>query len=146
MIELNKAASEAALEAGARAATDITGFGLAGHAREMADAGGVTIEITLSEVPLLHGVESLIDRKNYTGANEKTRAALGDAVQVADDADGALLPIIFDPQTSGGLLVAIPEGRLEALMERCAYAGVDSATVIGRVREREGGVAVMVGR
>lgn len=144
MIELNKAACQAAIAAGVSAATDITGFGLAGHARELAEASGVTIQISLSDLPLLQGVESLIDRKNFSGANEKNQEALRSAIQIADDVNQSILPIIYDPQTSGGLLIAIPDHRLESLMERCAYSGVENATVVGRVCEREGKTAIVI--
>ena len=136
MIALNRDAAAAAVEAGASAATDISGFGLAGHGCEMAQASGVSMEIQLSDIPFLPGVESLLDKKNYTRATTQTREALGDSVRFADEVDASLHALMFDPQTSGGILVAIAEDRLESLMERCAYAGVDAATVIGRVVEK----------
>lgn len=137
MATLNKAASEAATTHGAHAATDITGFGLAGHATEMAESSGVTIEIELSRLPVLPGVLVLIkaggnrnrataSNREYTGAKTKTDSA----------ADESLVDLAFDAQTSGGLLLSVPQDRAAALMEQALRSGAPIATMIGRVTER----------
>ena len=130
MIALNRAASETAVAHGARASTDITGFGLAGHALEMARASEVTLSIDLDRVPLLPGVPELMQGDNRTRANETNQA------HVALDAtlpDHPRLDALFDPQTSGGLLIAIAGDRVEALVSALHDAGDTVATIIGAV-------------
>lgn len=139
MTLLNRAASEAAVELGVRGATDITGFGLAGHAVEMAEASGVTLVIELSRLPVLPGAESLTGRENYTGANEPNRAFVGNRMRV-EAGSHARVPLLFDPQTSGGLLVSVEVSRAEEFVRR---VGAPSA-IVGRVEER-GEVALRVG-
>jgi selenide,water dikinase len=133
MTQLNKAASEIAMALGARAATDITGFGLAGHAIEMADASGVTIAIELSKLPLLAGAEELARAGNRSRANTSNREFTGARTRVADGVDAVRLEFCFDPQTSGGLLIALPPRRAAELVERCHAAGASATRVIGSV-------------
>lgn len=127
MTMLNRAASEAAVEMGVLGATDITGFGLAGHAVEMAEASNVTLVIELSRLPVLPGVESLIVRENYTGANEPNRAFTSDRLRT-EVGSHPRMPLLFDPQTSGGLLVSIAADRAEAYVRR-----VGQSSIIGHV-------------
>lgn len=131
MIALNKDASEAAVALGARSATDITGFGLAGHALEMAQASGVTLEIELGALPALPGAMELAVPENHSGATATNRAYVGDQIELPDGA-GARAELLFDPQTSGGLLVAIEPARAPELVVRLGAP----AAVIGRVIER----------
>lgn len=134
MVALNAVASAAAVELGASAVTDITGFALAGHACEMAEASHVTIEIELAKLPLLPGAKELAVKANYTRAiasnREHTagRTELGGGVEASD-----LLPFMFDPQTSGGLLVALPAGQAGEFIQRCRTGGATYAAVVGRV-------------
>jgi len=136
MVALNATASAAAVELGASAATDITGFGLVGHGCEMAEASNVTIEIELSKLPLLPGAKELAVKANYTRAiasnreHTESRTTLGEGVAESD-----LLPFMFDPQTSGGLLVAIAPGEAGEFVQRCRGGGATYAAVIGRVSE-----------
>ncbi len=136
MVQLNKAASEAAMEIGARAATDVTGFGLAGHAMEMADASGVTVRIELSKMPLLPGAEELARAGNQSRANHSNREFTTAQTRVEAGVDATRLEFCFDPQTSGGLLVALPPDRAAQLVERCHAAGALAARVIGSVQAK----------
>jgi selenide,water dikinase len=133
MVQLNKAPSEIAMELGARAATDITGFGLAGHAIEMAEASGVTITIELSKLPVLPGAEELARAGNRSRANVSNREFTAARTRVTDGVDSVRLEFSFDPQTSGGLLIALAPQRAAQLVERCHAAGASATCVIGSV-------------
>ena len=136
MISLNKEASEVAVSLGVRAATDITGFGLAGHGLEMAAASEVTIELELSKLPILPGAEELAIQGNRTRANPTNRAHVEPSMKLECDAKDAKLEFLFDPQTSGGLLVAIDATRAEEYVTQCHAGGIDAAAIVGRVVEK----------
>ncbi len=138
MIALNDAASRAAVELGASAATDITGFGLAGHAREMADASNVTIRIDLEKLPLLPGALELSRAGNLTGANKPTERYLGDRLRFERDSlkESDRAKFLFDPQTSGGMLIAIARERVEQLVKHCLSDGCTQTAVVGEVSAR----------
>lgn len=105
MSHLNREASEKALAAGARCATDITGFGLAGHLFNVARSSGVGVEIDSAALPLLPRVKELVERKNLTGGSKKTRAHLADNLTFADSVPDWMREVVVDPQTSGGLAI-----------------------------------------
>ena len=138
MTRLNAAASRAALAAGAICATDVTGFGLLGHASHVARASGVAVAITVRDVPVLEGAREAWGRGARTGGAERNAAYLADRVDwgAASDADRAILT---DPQTSGGLLVALPEASRADYLSR-----VPGATVIGDIRPRGGREILLV--
>ncbi len=144
MIALNRAASEAAVELGVKAATDITGFGLAGHALEAAEASGVTLHFELDSLPLLDGALDLARAGNRTRANPTNRAHVEPKLRLDSVAsDDVRLEFLFDPQTSGGLLVAVAPDRVDALIEGCRSRGVDSAAAIGMVTEKSSAAIVV---
>ena len=136
MVQLNRAASEAAMHLGARAATDVTGFGLAGHAMEMADASGASISIELSKLPLLPGAEELARAGNRSRANTSNREFTSPHTRVDVEVDATRLEFCFDPQTSGGLLVALPPDRATELVARCRVHGALAACAVGSVQAR----------
>ena len=143
MTMLNRGAAEAiaALEAGAvRACTDITGFGLAGHASEMAAASGVTLRIDAASVPVIEGAEALA-AANVPGGGRTNETHFGARVTAAAGIAADRLLVAYDPQTSGGLLIAVQPAHLEALREGLLAAGA-GAWVIGRVEAAAGGVHV----
>lgn len=127
MRRLNAVAGRAALAVGAQCATDVTGFGLLGHASHIARASGVTIECAASRVPLLPRARELAAAGVRTGGAERNDAFLANRVQwgATTDIDHALL---VDAQTSGGLLVALPRAAADEYLSR-----VDGAVEIGRV-------------
>ena len=135
MATLNRAACEAMLSAGASAATDVTGFGLVGHARELADASGVTLEIAVLDVPLIEGALSAIEKGLAPGGLFSNQHYYTAFVESRTRADGRTVELMYDPQTSGGLLVALPEGSLSAFDDALSARGGES-WVIGRVVER----------
>jgi selenide,water dikinase len=135
MATLNKAASESMLEAGANAATDVTGFGLVGHGSEMANASGVTLEIAVSDVPLVAGARSFIEKGLAPGGLFSNQHYYSAVVESRTEADGRTVELMYDPQTSGGLLIALPSGTLDTFESAMSARG-ESSWVIGRVIER----------
>lgn len=116
MVALNRAASRAALDAGLHAATDITGFGLAGHAHEMAERSGLGIRIDASSVALLPSARTFAERGVTFGGLERNTAFYGadGRVRFGDAIDDATRRLMLDPQTSGGLLVGVPAAHAGA--------------------------------
>jgi selenide,water dikinase len=133
MAQLNKIGADVAAEVGAHAATDITGFGLVGHAGEMALSSGVTIEIELSKLPLITGVTQLVEAGYKTRASTTNRTAAEPILRIEGRPDPLRLEIVFDAQTSGGLLLSVPEASAEKLLDSAREAGAAHSAVIGRV-------------
>ena len=131
MLTLNRAACEAMLEFNVHGCTDVTGFGLIGHAREMAAASGVTLEIDSARVPLLPGALDAIRAGGVSKGLRNNREFAECAVAAPAGMDPALLELLYDPQTSGGLLITLPEPDATALELR-----LPAARRIGRVTER----------
>jgi selenide,water dikinase len=132
MVASNRAAARAAVEAGLHAATDITGFGLAGHAHEMADAAGVGIRIRMSAVPLLPGALAHAPGTSFGGLERNQAHFLTGGRVTLDLKDDALRTLALDPQTSGGLLVGVPAQHAEAWDRACVTHKV-TASRIGEV-------------
>jgi selenide, water dikinase len=120
MTTLNQAAARAALAAGARACTDVTGFGLVGHAQEMALAGAVGLRITLNSLPLLQGARRYAVAGHTPGGLVRNRDYFSPQVSAAPNLDPVLLDLVYDPETSGGLLLALTPGRVEAFRSALA--------------------------
>jgi len=134
MRTLNRRASEVmmAAESGSvHACTDITGFGLAGHASEMAAASGVTLEIEAARIPIFDGVVTIAD-VNRSGGMGSNREHFGPGVR-ADGIAAAIETVLYDPQTSGGLLISVSSSHADALASALDAAGV-RASRIGLVR------------
>ena len=134
MRTLNKAAAEAMAGLPVHGCTDITGFGLIGHATEMAQASGVTLELDAAAIPVFAGIEALV-AANRSGGLSSNRAHFADRAHLASPEAEALGDLLFDPQTSGGLLVAVGAGEADAAAARFATAGVP-AVRIGRAGSR----------
>src|SRR5690242_2688926 len=108
MMTPGKYAAEAIAKFQVKGATDVTGFALLGHAWEMACASNVTIEIESERVPLINGALELASAGMLTGADKTNREYVGDDVSMAKGLDPNLMKLLYDPQTAGGLLLAIP--------------------------------------
>jgi selenide,water dikinase len=121
MAQLNRIPSVAAMRHGVRAATDITGFGLVGHAAGIARESGLTLEIRASDLPLLPGALDLAPRFQ-PGGLKANRLQFGPAARIADGIAPALAALLFDPQTSGGLLLLVPEPSAAAVLEELPHA------------------------
>lgn len=136
MAALNAAASQAAVAVKAHAATDITGFGLAGHANEMAEASGVTVVLRVADLPLLAGAEALAKSGNKTRASATNRTFATASLRIEDRVDELRLEFVFDAQTSGGLLVSVPEDRVDEFMDKAIAEGAPIAQIVGHVEAR----------
>jgi selenide,water dikinase len=115
MATLNDQSCAAMVAAGARACTDVTGFGLVGHGRNIAAASGLTLRIETARVPLFGDVLELARRGLNSGGAKRGRTALAPEVSIAPGLEDALVNLMFDAETSGGLLIAIPPGSAAAL-------------------------------
>jgi selenide,water dikinase len=136
MIELNAGARDAMVDVGVSAATDITGFGLAGHAYELAEGSNVTLVIELNSFPLLPGVERIARKPFLTRASHTNRDYVASGVIVEGKPDTARLECFYDAQTSGGLLISVPAERCDALVAKLAEKKTPAAAVVGEVRAR----------
>jgi selenide,water dikinase len=142
MAELNRPAAEAMVAARAQAATDVTGFGLAGHAMGMARASGVRLRVSLGSLPVYDGVEALVTAgvsTRGTRANRDTFA--GDVARTAPE--GPRADLVYDPQTAGGLLIAVDAGRAAALVDDLRQRGAGAAAVIGEVLDGPAGLELV---
>jgi selenide,water dikinase len=135
MVTSNRRAAVVLARHGARAATDVTGFGLLGHLVEMTKASGVDVTLFLDSIPVLDGARDTIADGVFSSLqpqNVRLRRAIRDL-------DGVsrlpLFPILFDPQTAGGLLAAVPPGRAEDCVAALVAAGYSRAALIGRASE-----------
>jgi selenide, water dikinase len=131
MRTLNKGAAEALADLPVHGCTDITGFGLIGHAAEMAVASAVTLELDAAAIPVFDGIAAMV-AVNRSGGLTSNRAHFADRARLASPAAEALGDLLFDPQTSGGLLVAVGADGAAAAAARFTAAGVP-AVRIGRV-------------
>ena len=142
MMTPGKYAAEAIGTFHVKGATDVTGFALLGHAWEVACASNVTIEIDSARVPLIDGAMELVAAGMLTGADKTNREYVGDDVSLAADLDPNLVKLFYDPQTAGGLLLAIPEARSNDLLKELRR-NYPKAEIIGRISER-GPKAIMI--
>jgi selenide,water dikinase len=133
MAELNKAAAEIMVEAGVSAATDVTGFGLAGHLSELACQSGVTVEIDLAAVPVFDGVLDCFRSGLISGAVERNREYASGFITKDGELGEELEAVLYDPQTSGGLLLSVVSSRSSALLRELKRRGARRAAAIGRV-------------
>jgi selenide,water dikinase len=132
MVALNRAASEVMRRHGVHACSDVTGFALLGHAFEMASGSGVTIVLEAARLPLLPGAVRLGEARLLTGGSARNREYLSGRIAVEGTLRQGLVDVAFDPQTSGGLLMALPEPSAAALVEELRANDVLEAAMIGR--------------
>jgi selenide,water dikinase len=128
MLRLNRSACEAMLQFDVTGCTDVTGFGLLGHSRELAVASGVTIEINARAVPLLPGALEAAEAGAIPGGLKNNMDFIACAVEEADGLPEAMRYLLYDPQTSGGLLIPVAGRHADALV-----AAIPGAKQIGRV-------------
>ena len=132
MRQLNRAGGEAMVEAGVKSATDITGFGLAGHMLGMLKASGTAAKLRFPDIPLLPGVRELAERGIVPGGTRNNLDAFDPDISWADGISDEEKLIFCDAQTSGGLLIAVPPASTQGVLHGLARRGVTGA-VIGRV-------------
>jgi selenide,water dikinase len=139
---LNTLGARLAGRAGVHAVTDVTGFGLLGHALEMARGAELTVELT-GPPPLLDGVEDLAVAGIRTGASGRNWASYGAGVDLTADLPDWRRDLLTDPQTSGGLLIAVAADQAEALLDLARTEGFDRAALVGRVVDGPARVRVL---
>lgn len=132
MLTPGKYAAEAMREFNVKGATDVTGFALLGHSWEMARASKVTIEFNASAVPLIAGALQLASEGMLTSGDKTNREYVGADVEIRQPVDENLVKLLFDPQTAGGMLIAVSENKAEALLE-ALRKHYPQAQAIGRV-------------
>ena len=130
MTTLNRDAADALRKLGPHAVTDVTGFGLAGHAAEMAEASGLAIELDLASLPTMPGALEAAATGLVPAGAGKNRDSVAAVLEIAGDADELRVDLALDPQTSGGLLAAVSVDDAERLLRR-----LPAATVVGRITD-----------
>jgi selenide,water dikinase len=144
MAVLNKGACEAMASVGinepdgVHAATDVTGFGLIGHAANLAEGSGVTLVFRAGAVPVFEGALEFAAQNMVTGALSRNEALLKDRVEVGSGVGESLRRVVYDAETSGGLLVAVAEEGADRLRKALADRAVSGAAEVGRVEARNG--------
>lgn len=139
---LNRIGVDLAAEASVHAITDVTGFGLIGHALEMARGSGCALLIRDHDVPVFAQAASLAQQGFVTGASRRNWASYGDAVRLPKALPEWRRHLLTDPQTSGGLLIACEPGSAGALVEKAVASGYPSTRMIGRVGRGRPAVAI----
>lgn len=136
MIQLNDVAAACMLEVGVNSATDITGFGLAGHALEMALGSGTTIVLSLSRLPLLPGAEAFARKPYLTRASGTNATYVAPELKKDGKVDPVRLEFFYDAQTSGGMFISVPGEKADPLLRLLHSRGISSATIVGEVVEK----------
>jgi selenide,water dikinase len=136
MAQLNAISARAMLKYDVHAATDITGFGLAGHGTKMADGSSVTLLIEESDLPLLPGALELSREGMIPGGAKRNRDFFGAGIKISDEVSDQIAQILFDPQTSGGLLIALAQNDAHALLADLQRYGNNEAAIVGYVGPR----------
>jgi selenide,water dikinase len=137
MSRLNKTAGQLALEFDLRGGTDITGFGFLGHGLEMAQASGVMLSIQNSQIPLLSGARRYAEQGIFPGGAFDNKAHVGGSAKFDEKIGEPAEMLLFDPQTSGGLLLGVPREKLEAFQKRAGELN-QPAWVVGEVCAGQG--------
>ena len=143
--QLNTLGAELADQPGVHAVTDVTGFGLLGHALEMSRGAGLTVEIDADAPALLADVEALAKAGVRTGASTRNWASYGGSVQVRGELPEWRRDLLTDPQTSGGLLIAVDPDQAERLLQLAISLGFTASRSVGRVRAGPAGVTTVAG-
>ena len=131
MITLNAAASTVARKHPVHACSDVTGFGILGHSLEMASGSGVTLVIESAKLPLMHGATRLAEKGYITGGCKRNQDYLADKMVIDKSIREGLVQVTLDPQTSGGLLIAVAKRHAAKLIDELHAAGVTYATEVG---------------
>jgi selenide,water dikinase len=138
MVALNRTGSEIMQSFPVHACTDVTGYALLGHATEMAMGSGVTIVLESARLPLLRGAARLARAGSLTGGCKRNREYLSNKITIDRSIPEDLVEVAFDPQTSGGLLIALPASEAPGLVEELRTNGIKAAAIIGHSTVRQG--------
>jgi selenide,water dikinase len=132
MSTLNRRAAELMVETpGVHACTDVTGFGLLGHACEMVEGSDVGLHVFASAIPVFTGIRELVEGEIIPGGLLRNRDYRKPMVDVDPDVPAWIAEVLYDPQTSGGLLIAVAAAQSEGLLKRLHEAGIDDAAIVG---------------
>jgi selenide,water dikinase len=143
MAALNRGASEAMMEVGVNAVTDITGFGLLGHALEMAKASKICIRLYAKEVPIIPDALTFASMGIFPEGSLRNKGFCSHRVDVSPGLDAVLVDILSDAQTSGGLLISVPSEKADLLMQKLSEKRTPAAGIVGEVlKEPEGMIQV----
>ena len=137
MKRLNKTASQLAVEFGLRGGTDITGYSLLGHGLEMAEASGVALKLCFADIPFISCARKYAEMSCFAGGAFDNKSHFESKVKFADSIDEQDQMLLFDPQTSGGLLLGVPQEKLDSFLARARELD-QAAWVIGRVETGTG--------
>lgn len=141
---LNRKALETALKYDLHSCTDITGFGLAGHVLEMAKGSGMKIHLVYRDLPFYPGSLDMYRKGVTTKSNRPNRKLTKDSLEILADLSGAEEELLFDPQTSGGLLLSVPSAQANRLLDELHEGGISHAVRIGEVKgNREPGIRIL---
>jgi selenide,water dikinase len=140
---LNKTAAKVMADFEIHAATDVTGFGLAGHGFEMAMASDVCLQIRIKDIPLMREALEMYKKGMSTGLNANNRQLVEKSTRFSNETAQWYREIIYDPQTSGGLLAAVPESRARDLLQALKDAGQTGSQIIGRVTARQDSICLV---
>ena len=139
MSELNKGASEAMMHVGVNACTDITGFGLMGHLRSMVRGSDVGAYVRVADVPVLPGTWDLLEKGTVPGGTFRNMSGVKDTVEWAKDLTEHQQLLMCDAQTSGGLLISVPQVKLDELIRELESSGVATRAIIGEITSEDRG-------
>ena len=146
MAQSSRAAAQILIRHGARAATDVTGFGLIGHLAGMLEAGGVDARLDLDRLPVLDGARETMAAGILSSLHPQNAERQAAVMQAGDWEEHPLYPLLSDPQTAGGLLAAVPAHEAAACLAGLVASGYGEAAIIGEVTVRAGvSSAVMLG-
>ena len=139
MASLNRTAAEVMIASGVRCATDVTGFGLAGHLGEIARQSGVAIEVSSGALPLFDGVMECVREGVIPGGVERNRESAAGLLERDPDVGEDMESVVCDPQTSGGLLMCVPPASADSVLRALHDRGIAAAAIIGRITGRSDG-------
>jgi selenide,water dikinase len=137
LVELNKTSAEILKKYQVHAVTDITGFGLAGHGLEMAQGSGVSFQINVENLPVFDEAFQMYEKGVSTGVNSSNRKLVENHIHYQDFLPAFKQEILFDPQTSGGLLASVPQHHSDEILRELHHSGMVEARVIGNVHPFE---------
>lgn len=139
---LNGRAMEAALEFELHACTDITGFGISGHLLEIVLGSKIRAILKYSSLPFYPGAIEMYKKGETTGSNPENRRMTQDHIEIKVSLSKTEEELLYDPQTSGGLLLSVPASRADGLLNALSNAGVSSAVLVGEIEEGAPGIVV----
>jgi selenide,water dikinase len=142
MATLNDKASGLMQEVGVHACTDITGFGFLGHTIQLAQNSQVGISLDITAIPFLPEAGELAKRGLCPGGLGRNREFYSDAVEIAKEIPSHVADILFDPQTSGGLLICLAPRKAQLLLKRLQQAGIEDAAIVGEVVSKPKGTVI----